>query len=77
VRLQCINANLKKRANFLAPSPRIFRYEKKNNKCPPETIAFYNDTKYGVDMLDQMAKKYSTKVSSRRWPLRHFTTFQI
>lgn len=38
----------------------------------PETIAYYNSTKYGVDIVDQMARLYSTKVSSRRWPLQMF-----
>lgn len=38
----------------------------------PETIIYYNQTKYGVDVADQMAKKYSTKFSSRRWPVQVF-----
>ena len=38
----------------------------------PETIEYYNQTKYGVDVIDQMARFYSTKVSSRRWPLQVF-----
>ena len=38
-------------------------------KRVPETIAFYNKTKYGVD---QMACKYSVKARSFRWPLQVF-----
>ena len=38
----------------------------------PETVEYYNSTKYGVDILDQMARKYTSKVSSRRWPLQVF-----
>lgn len=38
----------------------------------PETVKFYNNTKYGVDVLDQMARNYTTKSSSRRWPLQVF-----
>lgn len=38
----------------------------------PETVAYYNNTKYGVDVLDQMARRYSTKNSSRRWPIQVF-----
>ena len=38
----------------------------------PETIVYYNATKYGVDVLDQMARLYTSKVSSRRWPLQVF-----
>ena len=37
-----------------------------------ESIEFYNKTKFGVDVMDQMARKYSTKSSSRRWPLQVF-----
>lgn len=40
-------------------------------KCIPETIAFYN-TKFGVDMTDQVARKYSTKSKSNRWPVQVF-----
>ena len=38
----------------------------------PESVKYYNETKYGVDVIDQMARIYSTKVSSRRWPLQMF-----
>ena len=41
-----------------------------NPKKTPETIEFYNSTKYGVDVVDQMARKYSVKASSRRWPVQ-------
>ncbi|XP_014487368.1 PREDICTED: piggyBac transposable element-derived protein 3-like, partial [Dinoponera quadriceps] len=44
----------------------------KNTKLLPETVTFYNSTKYGVDILDQMAQKYSVKAGSRRWPLQVF-----
>ncbi|KOX75774.1 hypothetical protein WN51_12562 [Melipona quadrifasciata] len=44
----------------------------KNKKLVPETVTYYNSTKYGVDVLDQMARKYSVKASSRRWPLQVF-----
>lgn len=38
----------------------------------PEIVAFYNATKCGVDAVDQMARCYSTKSASRRWPLQIF-----
>ena len=38
----------------------------------PETVEYYNATKYGVDIIDQMARQQSTKVASRRWPLQIF-----
>uniref|UniRef100_A0AAV2MH86 PiggyBac transposable element-derived protein domain-containing protein n=1 Tax=Knipowitschia caucasica TaxID=637954 RepID=A0AAV2MH86_KNICA len=41
-------------------------------KRKPETITFYNTTKVGVDSLDQMARLYSTKGATRRWPVAVF-----
>ncbi|XP_071746951.1 piggyBac transposable element-derived protein 4-like [Lepeophtheirus salmonis] len=38
----------------------------------PESIQYYNETKYGVDILDQMARLYSTKMSFRRWLFQFF-----
>lgn len=43
-----------------------------NDKKTPEVVNFYNTTKYGVDVLDQMSRKYSTKSASRRWPVQVF-----
>jgi hypothetical protein len=43
-----------------------------NDKRIPESISFYNKTKFGVDILDQMARKYTVKAGSRRWPLQVF-----
>ena len=42
--------------------------EKKNR----ETVEFYNKTKYSVDMADQMARQYSVKADTRRWPVAVF-----
>ena len=38
----------------------------------PETIKFCNNTKCGVHVADQMARKYTVKSGSRRWPLQIF-----
>ncbi|KAJ8897823.1 hypothetical protein PR048_003176 [Dryococelus australis] len=35
----------------------------------PEIIAFYNDTKSGVDSLDKKCANYSTNRRTNRWPL--------
>lgn len=43
-----------------------------DSKKKPETILYYNNTKYGVDVVDQMARKYSVKAGSRRWPVHVF-----
>lgn len=44
----------------------------KSNKRLPETIKFYNSTKFGVDMTDQMARKYNVKCKCHRWLMRVF-----
>ena len=38
----------------------------------PDIITFYNATKGGVDMVDQMAGEYDTSRNSRRWPMTVF-----
>lgn len=43
-----------------------------NVKRVPKTIAYYNKTKFGVDIVDQMARKYSVKARNTWWPLQVF-----
>ena len=43
-----------------------------NKKKTPETVKCYNETKYGVDMVDQMARKYIVRTMTRRWPVHSF-----
>ena len=38
-------------------------------KKVPEMITFYNGTKGGVDCADQTIQTYSSKFSTRRWPV--------
>ena len=38
----------------------------------PETVLFYQKTKAGVDVIDEMTRKYSVKAASRRWPIHVF-----
>jgi hypothetical protein len=38
-----------------------------NRKKLPDTVQFYNKTKCAVDILDQMARRYSTRAAARRW----------
>ena len=51
---------------------RDVRIDKESSKKKSETILFYNKTKVGVDVLDQMARMYSVKASSWRWPMKVF-----
>jgi len=41
-------------------------------KRKPETVEFYNSTKYGVDVDDQMSRKFTVKAGCRRWPVHVF-----
>ena len=41
-------------------------------KRKPETIEFYNKTKCGADVADQMARRYSVKAGTNRWPVAVF-----
>jgi hypothetical protein len=61
-----------KRVAVLGSQHKFVKIDKSNKKMLPESIQFYNSTKFGVDMADQMARKYTVKASSRRWPLQIF-----
>ena len=43
-----------------------------NAKKTPESVKACNDKKYGVDNVDQMAKKYTVRTSTRRWAIHSF-----
>ena len=43
--------------------------DKSNEKKKPEMILFYNANKIGVNCFDQMARLYTTRSASRRWPV--------
>ena len=43
-----------------------------DRKSKPETVNIYNSTKFGVDVVDQMARKYTVNAASRRWPVQFF-----
>jgi hypothetical protein len=61
-----------KKKVLLLSSKYKFVSVKNVEKHLPETITYYNKTKFGVDMTDQMARKFSTKSKSCRWPLQVF-----
>lgn len=43
--------------------------EANENKNLPDIIQFYNETKGGVDTMDQLCHTYSCSRKTRRWPL--------
>ncbi|MGH0128065.1 UNVERIFIED_CONTAM: hypothetical protein FKN15_004505 [Acipenser sinensis] len=42
-----------------------------------KAVEFYNAMKYGVDILDQMARLYSVKGGTRRWPVAVFYVLDL
>ena len=43
-----------------------------DKKKKPEVVTYYNETKAGVDTLDQMTHAYTTKRKTKRWPVVMF-----
>ena len=46
--------------------------DEEDPKRRPEIIKFYNKTKIGVDLVDQMVQTYTCRRQTRRWPLNLF-----
>ena len=43
-----------------------------SEKMKLEIMEFYNKSKCGADVADQMARQYSVKAGTRRWPVAVF-----
>jgi len=43
-----------------------------NKKKTPQTVSSCDQTKYGVDILDLIAKKYTCTTGTQRWPIHSF-----
>ena len=52
--------------------PDILVSSNKNPKKKPDLVLYYNKTKVGVDLYDQMTRLYLVKAASRRWPMLAF-----
>ena len=46
--------------------------DEEDHKKRPEIIKFYNKTKIGVDLVDQMVGTCTCRRQTRRWPLKLF-----
>ena len=46
-----------------------------DRKSNLETVKFNNSTKFGVDVLDQMAREYTVNAASHRWPEQFFLQY--
>ena len=44
--------------------------DEEDHQKRPEIIKFYNKTKIGVDLVDQMVGTYNCRKQPRRWPLK-------
>lgn len=55
------NYKSKPKKIFLLSSKHKFVKIEKTNKYLPENVAYYNNTKFGVDVTYQMVRKYSSK----------------
>ena len=53
------------------------RVDESHKKRLPETISYYNKTKHGVDVCDQMIRQNTITPQSRRWPVHFSIIFLI
>ena len=52
--------------------PDILVSSNENPKKKPDSVLYYNKTKVGVEIYDQMTRLYSVKAASKRWPVQLF-----
>lgn len=71
ITLTIYQANPKKNACILSTRHRTVSTGDGAKKLP-NTVSYYNSTKVGVDVMDQMARMYSVKGGSHRWPVAVF-----
>ena len=55
---------------MLHPDQKILSHN--NSMKKTKTVLFYNKTKSGIDIIDQMARNYFVKAASKRWPIHVF-----
>ena len=70
--LTIYKAKKKKVVCILSSMHRNVNIDQCRKKKLPETIQYYNKSKVGVDVLDQMARYHTSKSSTRRWPVAVF-----
>lgn len=70
--LTIYQGKVKKNVCILSTMHQTVTLESDSQRKKPDTVHFYNLTKVGVDVLDQMIRKYSTRSATRRWPVAVF-----
>ena len=71
-RITLVKYNQKKNKSVVLLSSQHHQPEINENSGKPEIVHYYNQTKGGVDTLDQIIRYYSCKRATRRWPLAIF-----
>ena len=70
--LTIYKAKKKKVVCILISMHRNVNIDQCHKKKLPETIQYYNKSKVGVDVPNQMARYHTSKSSTRRWPVAVF-----
>ena len=70
--LTVYKAKKKKIVCILSSTHKHVKVDEGHKKKLPETVQYYNKSKVGVDVLDQMARYHTCKSSSRQWPVAVF-----
>ncbi|KAM7350820.1 piggyBac transposable element-derived protein 4-like isoform 1-T1 [Cochliomyia hominivorax] len=72
----CILTIYKSKSNkkllVLSSKHQFVQIDKTNKEMLPESIQLYKNFKFTIDKVDKMARKYSVKACSHRWPLQIF-----
>ena len=67
-----VKYNAKKNKSVVSLSAQHSQPEIREDTGKPEIIHYYNETKGGVDTLDQIVRHFSCKRPTRRWPMAIF-----
>ena len=70
--LTVYKAKKKKIVCMLSSTHKHVKVDESHKKKLPETVQYYNKSKVGVDVLDQMAGYHTCKSLNRRWPVAVF-----
>ena len=68
----CSYVPKKKKAVILLSTMHYIANVEQSEEVKPEIIAYYNQTKGGVDTMDKMLLTYTVKRKTSRWPLAPF-----
>ncbi|XP_023816101.1 uncharacterized protein LOC111948254 [Oryzias latipes] len=67
-----VYAPKRKKTVYILSSMHSVVQTENSTKRKPNTVALYNTTKCGVDVIDQMMQEYTVRRGTRRWPVAVF-----